>query len=219
MSERHASIELIEAQSDGAGELRLITDRGPIECRHHNAAYGDAAVLWVFGAGGGLGGPAGGVYSRLGERFTAHGISSLELAYRRPAQLVECVLDVLLGIAWLESQGRKRICLVGHSFGGAVVLNAAGSADAVIAVAALSSQTAGVGNIASLAPRPLLFVHGEDDEILPAECSRTLFARARQPKELVLYPACRHGLDDCRDELDADLARWIGAQLAPDGAR
>jgi pimeloyl-ACP methyl ester carboxylesterase len=78
--------------------------------------------------------------------------------------------------------------LVGHSFGGAVVLDAAAQAPDVIAVAALSSQTAGVGDIAALSPRPLLFVHGEADEILPVGCSRQLFARADQPKQLRLYP-------------------------------
>jgi pimeloyl-ACP methyl ester carboxylesterase len=49
--------------------------------------------------------------------------------------------------------GRERFILVGHSFGGAVVLDAAGRAPDVIAVAALSSQTAGVGDIAALSPR------------------------------------------------------------------
>ena len=44
---------------DGAETLVLHTDGGPIDCRFHPAETGDAAVLWVFGAGGGLGGPAG----------------------------------------------------------------------------------------------------------------------------------------------------------------
>ena len=110
---------------------------------------------------------------------------------------------------WLRQIGRARFILVGHSFGGAVVLDAAAQAADVIAVAALSSQTAGVGNVAELSPRHLMFVHGEADEVLPAGCSRELFARAGEPKELVLYPGCRHGLDQCRHQLDADLRRWI----------
>lgn len=52
-------------------------------------------------------------------------------------------------------------------------------------------------------------MHGEADEILPSRCSIDLYTRARQPKELILYPGCLHGLDQCRDELDRDLAAWL----------
>jgi alpha-beta hydrolase superfamily lysophospholipase len=217
MAQVSISLLGIEAETDPEldANLRLLTDRGTIRCRHHEEDDGDAAILWVFGAGGGLGGPAGGVYTRLARRFADRGIASLELAYREPGNLAECVLDTLAGLAWLESRGRGRLVLVGHSFGGAVVLNAAAASPTVVAVAALSSQTAGIGDIAPLSPRPLLFAHGEDDEILPATCSRELYERAEEPKELIIYPACRHGLDDCGEQLDADLMRWIEAALVP----
>jgi fermentation-respiration switch protein FrsA (DUF1100 family) len=214
-----SAISLIGVERSGNAvreHLGLVTDRGTITCRFHRADEGDAAILWVFGSGGGLGGPAGGVYTRLGEQLQERGIASLELAYRRPAHLVECILDVLVGLAWLEREGRTRVVLVGHSFGGAVVLNAAAESDLVVAVAALSSQSAGVGDLAPLSPRPLLFIHGGDDEVLPAAGSRQLYARAEEPKELILYPGCRHGLDQCREQLDVDLKRWIGAVLAPE---
>ena len=54
-----------------------------------------------------------------------------------------------------------------------------------------------------------MVMHGTDDEILPDACSRDIYERARQPKELVLYPGCRHGLDECRDKLDRDLTGWL----------
>lgn len=196
-------------ENPGKDRVQLVTDRGSIECRFHPAEAGDAAILWVFGAGGGLGGPAGGLYTRLGERLQARGVASLELAYRIPGALAECVLDTLLGLAWLEQEGRTRIVLVGHSFGGAVVISAAHVAQFVIGVAALSSQTAGTSAVGNLAPRPLLFVHGEADEVLPVACSLDLHARAKEPKRLILYPECRHGLDECRDALDSDLVEWL----------
>ena len=215
MAESAISLVGVERSANAVREhVGLITDRGTITCRFHRADEGAAAVLWVFGAGGGLGGPAGGVYTRLGARLREQGVASLELAYRHPANLPECVLDVLVGLAWLEREGRSRVVLVGHSFGGAVVLNAAAESSLVVAVAALSSQSAGIGDLAPLSPRPLLFVHGGDDEVLPAQCSRRLYGRAAEPRELILYPGCRHGLDECRDQLDADLTRWIGAVLA-----
>jgi alpha-beta hydrolase superfamily lysophospholipase len=209
----HAQLTLLDTivapDDDGAEGVALVTDQGSISCRLHPADAGDAAVLWVFGSGGGLGGPAGGVYERLGRRLAGEGIASLQVDYRRPADLVPCVLDVLAGVAFLAARGRTRVVLVGHSFGGAVVIAAGAASDAVIAVAALSSQSSGTQAVAALAPRPLLVAHGTDDEVLPDRTSRDIHARARDPKRLILYPGCRHGLDACRDALDRDLLTWI----------
>jgi hypothetical protein len=108
------------------------------------------------------------------------------------------------------SHGKQRIVLVGHSFGGAVVITAGAIASRVIAVAALSSQTRGTESVGALSPRRLLLVHGTADEVLPDLCSRDIFARAGEPKELILYEGCRHGLDGCREELDRDMMKWIG---------
>ncbi len=201
-------------EAEGQERLRLLTDAGAVECRWHPAPAGNAAVLWVFGAGGGLGGPAGGLYTRLGQQLRPRGVASLEVAYRHPGRLGECVQDVLLGLAWLAGEGRRRVALVGHSFGGAVVITAGAVSEAVIAVAALSSQARGTEAAAALSPRPLMVMHGMDDEILPDACSRDIYERARQPKELILYPGCRHGLDQCREELDRDLAGWLERVIA-----
>jgi hypothetical protein len=194
--------------------VELVTSRGTITCRVH-PAEGERAVLWVFGAGGGLGGPAGGVYTRLGGQLQPSRVTSLELDYRRPGDLEECVLDILVGLAYLEMLGKDQIVLVGHSFGGAVVINAGLISEAVVAVAPLSSQTAGTNQVAKLSPKPLLLVHGEADEVLPVSCSQDIYARAGDPKELILYPGCLHGLDQCRDDLDRDLTRWLKEVLGP----
>lgn len=201
--------QVIRGPEDESTDLvKLVTSQGTLLGRLH-PADGDTSILWVFGAGGGLGGPAGGLYTRLSERLQPEGVTSLELDYRRPGELMGCVLDVLVGIAWLESLGKDRIVLVGHSFGGAVVITAGAHSESVVAVAALSSQTAGTEAVGRLAPRPALFLHGDADEILPPACSRDLFARASDPKELILYPDCRHGLDQCREALDRDLLHWL----------
>lgn len=197
------------SNEDGTEHVALRTDRGTIRSRYHDAVEGDTAVLWVFGAGGGLGGPAGGVYHRLGRQLVAENIASLELDYRRPADLTHCVLDVLMGIGYLGTRGRNRVVLVGHSFGGAVVITAGAVSEEVIAVAAMSSQLSGTDIADQVSPRPLLVLHGTADEVLPDRCSREIYRRAREPKQLVLYPGCLHGLDQCRDELDRDLLAWI----------
>lgn len=156
---------------------------------------------------------AGGIYDRLGERLRARGVASLEVDYRRPGRLAPCVADLLAGADWLTAEGKRRLVFVGHSFGGAVVISAGVQRAQVVGAAALSSQTAGTDSVSALSPRPTLFIHREADEILPARCSRDLYARAREPKQLILYPGCRHGLDQCRDQLDADLMVWFEAVL------
>jgi fermentation-respiration switch protein FrsA (DUF1100 family) len=39
---------------------------------------------------------------------------------------------------------------------------------------------------------PLLIIHGSQDEIIPVEMSRRLFAAARGPKELYIIPGAHH---------------------------
>ncbi|WP_019586111.1 alpha/beta hydrolase [Deinococcus apachensis] len=219
------SAELLGAeqtgQEEGARAITLRTSRGDIDTRLHEPPEGPggAGIVWVFGAGGGLGGPAGGLYARLASRLAPGGITSLRLDYRRPNHLAECTLDVLLGAAFLETLGITRLVLVGHSFGGAVVIGAGVNSDAVVGVAALSSQTYGAEAVAELSPRSLLLLHGGADEILPDSCSRLLYGRAGEPKELHLYPGCGHGLDACREEVDRDLLDWLRRTLpVPAGA-
>jgi pimeloyl-ACP methyl ester carboxylesterase len=89
------------------------------------------------------------------------------------------------------------------------VITVGAASDAVIAVAALSSQTRGTEAAAALSPRPLLVIHGTADEVLPDSCGQDIHRRAHQPKELILYSGCGHGLDQCREALDRDLMGWF----------
>jgi alpha-beta hydrolase superfamily lysophospholipase len=56
-------------------------------------------------------------------------------------------------------------------------------------------------------------MHGTQDEILSDTCSHQIYTRAQEPKEIRLYPGCRHGLDECRDQVDQDLVNWLLEQL------
>ncbi len=192
----------------GIEQVDLETNAGTINCRLHRAP-GAAAVVWVGGAGGGLDGPAGGMYPRLAGRLVKDNISSLRLDYRFPNELASCVLDTLIGVAYLDTLGIKRVAVVGHSFGGAVVIIAGTESDHIVAVAALSSQTYGTSRVDELAHKPLLLMHGQKDEVLPDYCSRDIYSRAQNPKKMLLYPGCGHGLDACRDAIDHDLTEWL----------
>jgi fermentation-respiration switch protein FrsA (DUF1100 family) len=46
--------------------------------------------------------------------------------------------------------------------------------------------------VARIAPRPLLIIHGEDDNLTPAEHARRLYAAAREPKECWIVPGAPH---------------------------
>jgi hypothetical protein len=106
---------------------------------------------------------------------------------------------------------------VGHSFGGAVVIGVGAVSPAVIGVAALSSISRATELAERISPRPLLVLHGEADEVVPVDRSRDIYSRAREPKRLVLYPGCLHGLDECREELDRDLLGWLREALGVSG--
>ena len=90
----------------------------------HGDPAADRVVVACGGAMGGLLGPADGLYHRLGERFAADGIATIRLFYRRPNDLPDCVEDLLVAAATAARQGARRIVTVGHSFGGAVALQA-----------------------------------------------------------------------------------------------
>ncbi len=204
-------LELLEIQQqpagDGVEDVGLRTNDGIIPCRFHTAHNGDAAVL--FAAGAAIEEPAGGLYERLAGQLASDNIASLRLNYRKPGQFIDCVLDVLLGIGFLRNQGTRRITLVGHSFGGSVVINAGVASPAVVAVAALSSQMTGADDIAELSPKPVLLMHGSADEVRSDIGTRQLYDLAAEPKELLLYPDCGHQLDECREQIDRDLLEWL----------
>ena len=125
-------------------------------------------------------------------------------------------MDTLAGGSFLKAMGYDSIALVGHSFGGAVVISAAPLSPVVTAVVSLSSQTYGARNAGLVSPRPLLLVHGEADTRLPPQSSRAIYIWAKEPKELILYPDAGHGLRECKEELDALLARWLVEKLQGD---
>lgn len=206
-------LELLGIQRDLSGDgqegVRLQTNDGTISCRYHTTTNPGAAVLWVIGTHGAPAGPAGGVFERLARRLALDGIASLRLDYRRPGRLIDCVLDVLLGIGFLRNQGHGRVTLVGHSFGGSVAINAGVSSPSVVAVAALSSQLTGADDIAELSPRPVLLMHGASDEVRSDIGSRELYELAAQPKELALYPGCGHDLIECHEKIERDLLAWL----------
>ena len=197
---------------NGAG-LKFHTNRGEFSGIIHKAEGADRAVVWVCGARGGFGGPGPGTYARLSEKLIGQGITSLRLDYRFPNDLLECVLDLLVGAEYLKENGYGPVVVVGHSFGGAVVIAAGATSDHIKGVVSLSPQTYGAGMAGQLAPRKLLVAHGKADTRLPFSCALQIYEWAKEPKELVLFEGAEHRLEECRDELETLLSAWIPATL------
>jgi len=192
----------------GARWLKIQTTRGPIPMILHAAAEPGRAALCVSGAIGGYDGPAT-LYARLGLDLPRKGISIARVNYRMPNEFGECVLDTLAALTFLKGTGYQRAAVIGHSFGGAVAINAGTLSPIVSTVVAISSQLAGAHTVGELAPRPLLLIHGTADTILPQQCSEMLYERAGEPKTIKLYPGGSHILNEVGNELTELVSDWL----------
>ena len=192
----------------GGQHLTIKTTRGPIPMIFHPAAEPGRAALCVSGAMGGVDGPSK-LYVRMGEELPARGIAVARIDYRAPNEFGECMLDALAGVSFLRAMRYERAALVGHSFGGAVAINAGTLGSIITTVIALSSQLAGAHVVAEVAPRPLLLVHGTADTILPHESSEAIFERALEPKVLKLMPGADHRFTGLGDELRQIVSDWL----------
>lgn len=210
------------AEDDGV-EVLLPSSRGHVRCRYHEpAAPARAAVLLVGGTDGGLDGPADRIYPELARRLGPAGIATLRLDFRlhsAPGVVEEAVFDVERGLDYLGDRGIDSVALVGHSFGGAVVITAAARRAEVNGVVTLSTQSAGTEPAPRVAPRPLLLVHGSEDIRLPPICSEYVYRIAREPKQLIIIPGARHSLRQCRTELLVLLESWLAERVKAAASR
>ncbi len=192
----------------GARWLTIRSNRGPIPLILHAAQDAGRAVLCVSGAIGGFDGPAA-LYARLGLEMPGTRLSVARLNYRTPNEFGECLLDALAALNFLKATGHRRAALVGHSFGGAVAINAGTLSPTVATVIAISSQLGGAHVVGGLAPRPLLLIHGTADTILSHESSQAIYERAREPKTLRLFRGADHRFSEVGDELFETVKDWL----------
>lgn len=194
--------------------LEIYTMRGLLTILWHGPTDADRVVVMAGGALGGLLGPAGGLYHDLGVQFAAQGIATMRVGYRKPNDLVRCVHDVAAAADLASRAGARRFVTVGHSFGGAVAVQAGMVLGQHCAgVVTLSTQSAGCEDAGGLADDvPVLMLHGDRDELLPPDASamvRMLIGHG----ELEILPGAGHLLTEASDHLRSRLADWIPAQL------
>ncbi|WP_410508780.1 dienelactone hydrolase family protein [Methanosarcina hadiensis] len=195
---------------DGFESVIIDTSRGKVECRYYAVKGADRAVIMVGGIGGGFDTPANGLYPRLCTDLLDSGISSLRVRFRYPTDLAEAAMDVLAGIQFLKGEGITGFGLIGHSFGGAVVVQAAHNENAVKTIVTLSTQSLGISPISNLAEGvSVLLIHGDEDRTLPSGSSVYAYSLAHEPKKLTIYEGAGHGLAEVSDEVYAEVKKWI----------
>jgi fermentation-respiration switch protein FrsA (DUF1100 family) len=69
--------------------------------------------------------------------------------------------------------------------------------------------------VSRISPRPLLLVHGEQDETVGVGHARRLYARAREPKQIVIIEGVRHQLRQDERAM-ATVTRWLKSQARTD---
>jgi pimeloyl-ACP methyl ester carboxylesterase len=96
-----------------------------------------------------------------------------------------------------------------------VVIGAAVAEAQVRTVITLATQAYGTDDVSALAPRPLLLIHGLDDEVLPPGCSRLVHRNAGAPKVLRMVGAS-HRLDESAGEVHQLVTDWLVRELRPE---
>jgi alpha/beta superfamily hydrolase len=207
-----AEWKITEKDQIGRG-LILKTSRGDIQVIvHHDPSKPTTkGIVWVGGASGGLNGPNS-LYKILGDSFSPE-ITSLRVNYRHPGELIESVMDTLAAVSFLVGTGHQELVLVGHSFGGAVVIKSASFSDQVKSVIALASQTHGATEASLISPRSLFLIHGNEDTILDPQCSRTIFEWAKEPKQIEFIKGAGHSFKESKQELQDKVEIWITREL------
>jgi alpha/beta superfamily hydrolase len=213
-------LELLDAlaveEVDVALQLRHVevyTMRGLLTLLWHGPRDAVDVVVTCGGGMGSLLGPADALYHQLGTSLAEVGIGTVRVGYRKPNDLSRCVHDVAAAADLASRAGARRFVVVGHSFGGAVAIQAgAVLGEHCRGVVTLSTQSAGCEHAADLRDTPLLLFHGTDDEILPPETSGVVQMLAGHG-DVRLLPGTGHLLTQAAAEIRETLLDWIPARF------
>lgn len=70
-------------------------------------------------------------------------------------------------------------------------------------------------SIRQISPTPLLIIHGLEDDTVPVEHGRQLFAAAVEPKQLLLLPNHGHSFTGCSERFVPNITEWLTRQIFP----
>lgn len=119
--------------------------------------------------------------------------------------------DVRAGLDYLgENYPHQEIVLCGFSFGARVGLEVGIDDDRVTRLISIGTPLDKYDfGFLTACRKPILFVHGENDEYGNVERLRELVAKIDAPKELTVIKGAGHFFDDQLDELKRVIKDWI----------
>ncbi len=168
----------------------------------------------VGGIGGDFDSPAHSLYPKLAGKLAVEGISTLRVQFRYPTNLEESLKDVLAGAKFLENEGAKALGLVGHSFGGAVVIQAAVKVALVRTLVTLATQGYGATAIESVSPNTsILLIHGNNDLTLSPKNSQLVYNLAVGFKKLLILEGNGHCLEESAEQVFETVDDWLRKEL------
>lgn len=195
------------AVTDQLDHIEMYTPDGLLTLLWHGAADHTQVVLMVGGAMGGMLGPGQGLYHSLGVELAETGVGTIRVGYRVPNDLDRCVHDTLAAAELAARRGARSFVVLGHSFGGAVAIQAGAALGELAAgVVTFATQTGGA-EAAEHLQCPLLLYHGERDELLPPMASEMV--QMISGGELVVLPGTGHTLAEAEPEIHERLSVWI----------
>ena len=145
----------------------------------------------------------------LANDLLSKGIGSLELHYREPGDCVQCAIDSLVAVQYLDDEGVCDIVLAGCAFGGAVAIAAGALARIVRGIIAVSTMGVADCCIKRVENKPMLLISGAKDTVTPLDVSRRISAGLPECRKLVIYPETGHDLSAAKDFLRRDVLEWV----------
>jgi pimeloyl-ACP methyl ester carboxylesterase len=220
-AEPRSPLELLDALAveevevaPGLVHLEVYTLRGLLTLLWHGPRDARDVVITCGGGMGSLLGPAAGLYHWLGTTLAASGIATIRVGYRKPNDLSRCMHDVTAAADLASRSGGRRFVVIGHSFGGAVAVQAGVVlGEHCAGVVTLATQSAGCEYASELGATPLLLLHGTDDTILPAETSNVVQTLAGHG-DVVLLSGDNHLLTAHADEVRDRVLAFVVEQFA-----
>lgn len=204
-------IDVKREQKDLYEFIKIETSSGIVECVYYRAEGAVKGVIMVTGITGDFSSPAVSLYPRLSADLKKRGISALRIKFRNPKSLEESILDTLVGIKFLKSENVAALGLIGHSLGGAVVVQAAFNDKSVKTVITIATQGSGVQPISILPDETSIFLlHGEEDKVISPDISVIAYDLAHEPKRIeVMDSKAGHELDSIADDVYVEVRDWI----------
>jgi len=150
--------------------------------------------------------------------------------------ITQTVFDLRRAVDFIENAAnldQERIGYMGISLGGIigtifcgveervkvpVIILAGGNLNLMFGLDAFSNDTRDflslvdpINFVEAIAPRPLLMINADNDDVIPPVTSKLLYKRARDPKKIIWYPAKHH--DVPVNDVYQDGINWMNIHL------